>query len=278
MWLYIYTNATNKTMVDTIVCINLKERHDKYNSFKKTFEKLNIPVEYYFADKHPFSGRIGCFESHIHCIQNSYDKGNNLIMIFEDDAVNTPSYDTNKLQFVVDFMKKNDWCEYFQLGYTVLPHEMYSYYGSDVVSSCKGAHILKYNGNTTHAYSLNRKGMERALDNWKINAYEKDMHIDFYYKDIFVNYGASICPMLFDHNFCIQNDNDKPTDYYYSFMRNISCVQHNFSLLYWFSLLKFYLIYVIFGILLIFILCIYFAFFNNYRTKYLRKKMAKPFA
>lgn len=266
-------------MVDTIVCINLKERRDKYNSFKKTFEKLNIPVEYYFADKHPFSGKIGCFESHIHCIQHSYNKGNNLILIYEDDAVDTPSYDPHKLQFVIDFMNKNDWCEYFQLGYAIFPHELYSYYSADIVASCKGgANILKYNGATTHAYLLNRKGMERALRDWKTNAYEKQMHIDYYYKVIFEKNGASICPILFDHNFCIQNDNDQPIDYYFMCLRKFSCIQHKFYVLYWLSLLKFYFRYVVLVILLVVVLCIYFALRTKYMGTYIRKKMATSFA
>ena len=136
---------------DRIVCINLKERKDKYNNVKNVFDKLHINVEYYFAEKHPTSGRIGCFESHIDVIKQSYNNNDKFTLIFEDDVINTPSYNENNIQYVIDFMKQNEWCEYFQLGYSILPHEMYSYLKSNTLTTNANNSIIQYNGNTTHA-------------------------------------------------------------------------------------------------------------------------------
>jgi GR25 family glycosyltransferase involved in LPS biosynthesis len=173
--------------LNRIVCINLKERKDKYSNVKKVFDKLKINVEFYFAEKHPTSGRVGCFESHINVIKQSYNNNDKIILIFEDDVINTPSYNENNIQFVIDFMKKNEWCEYFQLGYSILPHEMYSYLKSNRLSNETNNSIIQYNGNTAHAYILNRSGMKRILQNWEDNVYNKKLDLDIYYKDIFKN-------------------------------------------------------------------------------------------
>ena len=68
--------------LNRIVCINLKERKDKYANVKKVFDKLKINVEFYFAEKHPTSGRVGCFESHINVIKQSYNNNDKIILIF----------------------------------------------------------------------------------------------------------------------------------------------------------------------------------------------------
>jgi hypothetical protein len=259
--------------VDKIVCINLKERKDKYANVKNVFDKLKINVEFYFAEKHPTSGRIGCFESHINVIKNSYNNNNKFILIFEDDIINTPSYNENNIQYVFDFMKKNEWCEYFQLGYSILPHEMYYYLNSKTLISTRNNSIIQYNGNTTHAYILNRSGMKRILQNWKDGVYNKKLDLDIYYKDIFKNNGASISPILFDQNFCIDNDNDKATSIYYKAMRNISCFQYNYSFLYYFSLFRLYLNFLILLICLLIIFIV--LYFNRYSIIIGYKKIIK---
>jgi GR25 family glycosyltransferase involved in LPS biosynthesis len=247
--------------LDRIVCINLKERKDKYVNVKSIFDKLKINVEFYFAKKHPTSGRIGCFESHINVIKNSYKNNDKFVLIFEDDVINTPSYNENSIQYIVDFMKKNEWCEYFQLGYSILPHEIYSFFSSKPLdNSSSNFSIIKYNGNTAHAYILNRSGMKRILQNWEDVVYNKKLDLDIYYKDIFENNGASICPILFDQNFCIDNDNDKATSIYYKAMRSVSCFQYNYSFLYYFSLFRLYLNFLI---LLICLLVIFIVLYFN---------------
>ena len=90
---------------DKIICINLKERKDKYNNVKNVFDKLNINVDFYYAEKHKTSGRIGCFESHIHVIENCYNNNLNNILIFEDDVINTPNYNENIMIEINNFVK-----------------------------------------------------------------------------------------------------------------------------------------------------------------------------
>jgi GR25 family glycosyltransferase involved in LPS biosynthesis len=240
---------------DKIICINLKERNDKYNNVKQVFEKLNIPVEFYFAEKHSISGRIGCFESHINVITDAYNNNMKNILIFEDDIFNTTSYNENIMNDIYNYLIQNPGCEYFQLGYTILPHEIISYFTSSMITN----NILKYNGNTTHAYILNRNGMNRILHTWKQSVYEKELDLDIYYKELFKDNGACICPILFDQNFCIDNDNEIATTTYYKIMRNVSCTQYKYSLLYYISLFRKY----IFQLLLLFTLIYIFIKLNK---------------
>jgi GR25 family glycosyltransferase involved in LPS biosynthesis len=239
--------------LDKIICINLKERTDKYNVVKKVFEKINLNVDFFFAEKHKTSGRIGCFESHIEVIQQCYNNNFKNVLIFEDDVVDTPDYDEKILQNVLLFLKNNNWCEYFQLGYTILPHEMVSYFSSN---NLYRQNIIQYNGNCTHAYILTRPGMERILHTWKTCCYEKELDLDIYYKEIFAKHGASVCPILFDQNFCLDNNNEKPTTAYYSIMRSISCFQYKYSFLYVLSYIRCYIKYIVFLFLLFFCTCI----------------------
>jgi len=251
---------------DKIICINLRERTDKYNSVKTVFDKLNLDVEFYHAEKHKTSGRIGCFESHISVIQNCYDKNLQNVLIFEDDVIDTPAYSSNVISNIELYMKNNEWCEYLQLGYTILLHEFYSYFTSvNLDSNYTRANIIKYNGNCTHAYIVNRKGMERILKTWKQSVYEKELDLDVYYKELFSENGAACCPILFDQNFCIDSDNDTATTSYYKLMRDVSCVQYNFSFLYFLSLCREYI-----RICIIIILCAV-VFFSGFVSYFLYK-------
>lgn len=233
---------------DKIVCINLKERTDKYDSVKKIFRKLTIPVNFFFADKNPTSGRIGCFESHVTVIKECYNNGGNSILIFEDDVIETSSYNETVMNEVLDFLMKNMWCEYFQLGYTILPHEFIDFFACKTLTK----NIIKYNGNTTHSYILNRAGMKRVIDTWESNIQTEDL--DIYFKKIFSEKGACICPILFEQNFCIENDNEVATTFYYKMMRNISCLQYKFSFLYLLSMLRISNIFLVFIVLFLLML------------------------
>jgi hypothetical protein len=160
-------------------------------------------------------------------------------------------------------MKQNEWCEYFQLGYSILPHEVYPYFTSKTITSTTNTSIIQYNGNTTHAYILNRLGMKRILHDWENAVYNKKIDLDIYYKDIFKTNGACICPILFDQNFCINNDNDKATSMYYKAIRNLSCFQYNYSFLYYFSLVRLYFVYLIVLVCFLIILVVLYFYYNN---------------
>jgi hypothetical protein len=212
-----------------IVCINLKTRKDKYKISKQLFDKYDIPVTFFFADKHE-NGRIGCFESHVEVIRRCYQRGGNKIWILEDDFYPTPSYSKESLQLILRDM--DDQVEYCQLGYSLLPHEIIPYF----VAKRKG-NLLQYTGNCTHSYILTRNGMKRVLKNYEL--YRENTHLDYFYRDLFKGYGWCSCPLLFDQNFCLGSDNAVEEDgSYFKWLRWVSCVAHRYSIMYVCSLLR----------------------------------------
>jgi GR25 family glycosyltransferase involved in LPS biosynthesis len=94
-----------------VVCINLKERPDKYEFMQKQFEKHNIKVEWYhpvipgyasklvelYADRYNmpqqnhvlfnkhFPSELGAMQSHYHVIKSALLDGVENIFVFEDD-------------------------------------------------------------------------------------------------------------------------------------------------------------------------------------------------
>jgi len=223
--------------LDGIFCINLEDRKERYIQTKRVFDKLNINVTFYHPQKHSTSGRIGCFESHVNIIRDCYNKQMNRILIFEDDIVDTPSYSDEKMKEIVTFLKHNEWIEYFQLGYSICPHEVTNFFFS---KNIHGNEIIQYCGLLTHAYIVNRKGMERILATWGYAAYEKEMHIDKYYVKMFKNNSGAVCPILFDQNFCTESDNTAPPEIYLKILRSISCVSSRYKICYRVSIIRYY--------------------------------------
>ncbi len=104
---------------DTIYCICLKEREDKYKHSLKQFEKLGINVEFYrpvipgyaskfielYADKYnitqknhilfnkQFPYELGAMQSHYHVIKTALLEGAKSIFVFEDDCVFHKDFD-----------------------------------------------------------------------------------------------------------------------------------------------------------------------------------------
>jgi hypothetical protein len=116
--------------------------------------------------------------------------------------------------------------------------------------------------------------MKRILENWENVCYKENLDLDIYYKKIFINNGACVCPILFDQNFCIDSDNDKATTTYYKNMRYISCLQFNYSFLYFISLVRLYINYLFIVIILLILLTIFYFIFN-YKTYFIKIKKSK---
>ena len=67
--------------------INLRERVDRKENLLSNFKLLDIPtlhMTHIDAKKHNY-GAIGCFLSHIHCLQKAKECGYDHILICEDD-------------------------------------------------------------------------------------------------------------------------------------------------------------------------------------------------
>ena len=158
-----------------VFCICLQERQDKYYSSRREFEKVKIldRVEYYRPQRHKKGGRIGCWESHQWCINQS---NNQSLLIFEDDVVFSDDW-YKQLYVIENFLKsyKDEW-NFFYLGSLVCELlEKNNYQGISRIK-CVGL----------HSYFISKNCIQylKNLDYFNPNL-NKNLHIDtFYYYNL----------------------------------------------------------------------------------------------
>lgn len=178
----------------TIRCINLKSQNKRYMESKAFFEKYNIPVEYLRVDKNPESGERGCFESHISCIKESYKKGDEYCLIFEDDITADNSLNQESLDLAIDFMSKYEF-DIFHFG--GMPHIMQ--YG-----------ITKVTDNIIHGIFLNAEAyvISRKFMKFMSQVRYKNLPIDHLYANLANSY--ALYPGMFKQ---IKEDTDINNDF-----------------------------------------------------------------
>jgi GR25 family glycosyltransferase involved in LPS biosynthesis len=255
------------TFFDDVVCINLKERTDRYQWVSSVFEQLNIPVRFVFVERSPKGGMYGCFESHIDIIKHCYEKGCNNILIFEDDIYPTATYDTSMIQEAVDFMKSNDTWDLFYLGYFAMNEHPSIYFLPPTYTKSK--HIVKFSPLATHAYCLSRRAMQKILRTYQ--EYIGKTHIDMYFSSKEMNFN-NFCftPILFEQKLCMKSDNSMKDMKEY-FLRQFSCFTEKTQINYNVTKLSYNIeknMYVLMLIIVIFIILIALMLIKNKQTKF----------
>ena len=74
---------------DKMFCINLDNRHDRWNRVQKEFGRIGVSPERFSAIKHEH-GRTGCRMSHQAVIKKAKDSNWDRVLIFEDDVLFHP--------------------------------------------------------------------------------------------------------------------------------------------------------------------------------------------
>lgn len=220
--------------LNDIVCINLRSRPDRRAYMTSLLKQLKIPCRFHTVTKHPKGGRYGCFESHIQVIQECYDKGNERIMILEDDILPSQSYSNNLFKNAIKFMEshKEDW-DVFYLGYIPMDGNLrpHSFLGSQLVFK----HIVKYNPLATHAYCLQRSGMKFILDNYRERIGK--VHFDIFLSRLGLR-SYCIIPMLFEQKLCFTHDNTTHTPFEW-LARTVQCDIEKNRILHGVSMIKY---------------------------------------
>jgi glycosyl transferase, family 25 len=142
---------------DSIRCINLYEREDRYNLAKAEFERLDISVEFYRTNKHLSDPVEGCFNSHIAVIKEAYDRGCDNVLVFEDDIYSNPIDLADRLGECIRFMKENNDWDLFYLG--SVP-EIVKYRTKKVTGYKDIYNLHAYGG---HAYVVSRRYMKKMI-------------------------------------------------------------------------------------------------------------------
>lgn len=231
---------------DEIICITLEGNTERQQSVIQVFKKLNIPVKFFVAKRNPRGGRVGCFESHIQVIQDCYNNDKKRVLIFEDDLTPTIAYNESLLNNATQFMNNNTW-EIFQFGYSFRSDEFTNLF-KFLLSKCVEPNIYNYIGLTTHAYCISRAGMEKVLK-YGPNILERNAieipHLDIFYMNLFSQENCyCIVPMIFDQKWCMSSDNE-PFNLFEKILRKGQCLLETNDLLYIFSLILLYRIYIL---------------------------------
>lgn len=143
---------------DQIKCISLKERTDKQEYVHNLLSKLKINFSFFPAIKDKKMPSRGCFRSHFKIISDAYKQGCQRIMIFEDDIQLSKEVDKHTINKITRFLDTTkDW-EIFFLGGS--PNT----WSSNLKKINHYNNIYKGNFIATHAYIINRKGMEKYKD------------------------------------------------------------------------------------------------------------------
>lgn len=198
--------------------IKTQDRHESANHVFKQIGVAN-KVSFFKVDKSPKGGMYGCFESHIQVIKDSYRRGDESVLIFEDDIFPTAVFSASLIQNGVDFMQRNtgEW-DLFYYGYFVTNEYLDNIFKTTLVAP----HVIQFRPNATHAYCISRKGMEKVL-----KMYQKfigKVQIDgFLSSDVLGMQSFCMVPMLFEQILCLPHDNEAKKLTHHVF-RHAACV------------------------------------------------------
>lgn len=69
-------------------CINLEEREDRHTQMTEEFKRIGILEKVFWRrpQRHPQSGRVGCFESHLAVFAEAVRRNVAFAVVFEDDV------------------------------------------------------------------------------------------------------------------------------------------------------------------------------------------------
>ena len=167
---------------------------------KSVFRIYSLKNEFVFMKKHPTSGKLGCFESHIHMF--TYAKQNNMeyICISEDNINNIPDTDVESaLQNISIFINRCSTWEIIILGgwYIPLP--------TTTIESTVYPSIYKTNSiHGTSCYIIHKRLYLKILD---IYSSFMDYHIDRLLMETAKNEAYILYPFLFRRSQIIPTTN-----------------------------------------------------------------------
>jgi hypothetical protein len=189
MWNFLKTNNIE------IWCICLKERDDRYHSIINEFKKINILnyVQFYRPNKCKDGGRIGCFNSHKHCMLQTLNN-NKHALIFEDDIIFSEDWVKN-IQLFKKFLNSCIKWDIFKFGNTL----------NCVIQNSNINNIYKCKSTSTCAILYNKSYIQKCINNIIFNPYSYKLHIDqFFLYDNINEYG--FIPSICYQKYCISNN------------------------------------------------------------------------
>ena len=162
---------------DKVVCVNLVNRKDKKEVIAEKFNNYNINVEWFEAVQYGFAEEIvkslkpningfprfnlkhpnefGAALSHYTVIKTALEQGVEKLFVFEDDVLFRKDFN-NKLEKSLSTLPKDwDMINLYSFMYNIMPEN--KRINANWITSFRGWSLL--------AYGINRKAMQRYIDN-----------------------------------------------------------------------------------------------------------------
>jgi GR25 family glycosyltransferase involved in LPS biosynthesis len=135
---------------DSVYCINLDSRLDRWDTSLKEFEKIGFIPERFSAIPHEQSWR-GCYLSHLEILKQAREKKES-VLIFEDD-VEFINYDEEIITNTLKELDAFHWWDMFYLGGNILKpfYQITDHLGK--LTHCQ----------STHAYAVNKFFLDRLI-------------------------------------------------------------------------------------------------------------------
>jgi hypothetical protein len=98
-----------------VLCINLKERADRYAEAVAEFKKVGLTRVTFYQTTRQSNRNKGCIDSHMACLSYAVEQHVPYVLIFEDDVLFLEGC-LDHLRGVVEFLHANDDWKLFYLG------------------------------------------------------------------------------------------------------------------------------------------------------------------
>jgi len=237
-----------KSLFDGIICITLADAKDRHEHMRHIIEQTQIPVEFYYAKRHPLGGRVGCFDSHVAVTKLAYERGYKNVLILEDDLLPTASYDPRiiaKAMEVTQPDKDPDW-EMIQFGYWPM-RDVDDIFGIlfYLTSPEVSPYVVRYQALACVAYALSRKAMKKIVEQAPsilATATPKTApHYDIWLQSIIAKCHAyCTIPQMFDQKWCMPTYNSAESTLEQVIFRPNQCLFEWSQLCHTLSLVRYY--------------------------------------
>lgn len=211
--------------------INLAEREDRWNATKDSFSRWPVQLERVDAVRMK-PGWKGCAASHVKAVRLAKERGLDMVLILEDDALLVPG-GIERFETLLPVLKarRNEW-EIFLGGSTFL---------EDLQTVSVVPPLFKAGAYTAHFCLVNSTAFDKILNEYDP---DRDREIDVFYKKHLKLWMTN--PHIAIQRSGLSNISGNVEDY--NILFNIASAQMTFAIWYQFIL---YLLYAVFALLIL---------------------------
>ena len=236
------------SLFDGIICITLADAKDRHAHMRHIIKQTHIPLEFYYAKRHPLGGRVGCFDSHVAVVKLAYERGYKNVLVLEDDLLPTSSYDPRIIAKAMEVTRPNkdpEW-EMIKFGYVPM-RDVDDIFGAlfYLTSPEVSPYVVRYQALAAQAYTLSRKAMRKIVEHAPsilASATPNTIpHYDIWLQSIIAKRHAyCTIPQMFDQKWCMPTYNIAESTLEKVVFRPNQCLLESWQICHRLSLMRHY--------------------------------------